>query len=250
MPEEFITFAKADLRSGTAHGLVNGLSNAKRAIDCQADIFILAMGLSPHERELTKQLGPAGVALLAALQAGAKGPLKFQLLQTLGVATPAIVARMRKLRNALEHEYRKPRRNDVNDAIDVAELFVQACAGKMRSVLESFGFGSGVSISRGQLLTPPGSKLVARDLYLSFKVEPAPHFEVCFWDQKCVVKQRAPESPSINVGAGDDGFLSLLRLLWRTDWYNDMTEPLAEFLTEVGVSFPRSKFRARSWDGC
>ena len=44
MPEEFISFAKEDLRLGTARGLVNGLSNARRAIDCQADIFILGMG--------------------------------------------------------------------------------------------------------------------------------------------------------------------------------------------------------------
>jgi hypothetical protein len=238
MPDEFIAFAKADLQLGNARGLVNALSNAKRAIDCQADVFILATGLNPQE--LGRQLGQTGITLLADGRR-TDGPLKFRLLQTLGVATPAIVARMRKLRNALEHDYRKPRRNEVNDAIDVAELFVQACAGKMRSVLDSFAFGSGISMARGE-------KMVARDFYVRFNLRPQPQFKVTFWDQERIAKEgNSQKSPTMNVRLGDDSYLPLLKLLWHTDWDKDMSESLAKFLTELGISFPRSRFRALPW---
>lgn len=46
--EDFITFAKADFFKADARGLVNALSNAKRAIDCEADSFIAAVGLDPQ----------------------------------------------------------------------------------------------------------------------------------------------------------------------------------------------------------
>src|SRR5439155_10447488 len=132
MPADFIEFAKADVALGSTRGLVNALSNAKRAVDCQADIFTLAIGFDPDK--LKKQLGALAFTGSGRIQTQQDVPLKFRLLQDLGVATPAIVARMRKLRNALEHDYRKPRRNEVSDAIDIAELFVQACEGRMRSM--------------------------------------------------------------------------------------------------------------------
>ena len=47
-PEDFITFAKEDFFKADARGLVNALSNAKRAVDWQADGFLKAIGLDPN----------------------------------------------------------------------------------------------------------------------------------------------------------------------------------------------------------
>jgi hypothetical protein len=170
-PSDFITFAKADFFKADTRGLVNALSNAKRAIDCQADSFIASIGLDPER--LDKQLGANGVASLSFGAAAADGPLKFRFLQALGIATPAIIARMRRLRNLLEHEYKKPRKIDVSDAIGVAELFVQACHGKMQSPMESFGFGTGATKARG-------SMEVAKEFHIWFSSEPVAHFDVSY----------------------------------------------------------------------
>src|ERR1039457_6718959 len=114
-PEEFITFAKADFFKSDTRGLVNALSNAKRAIDCQTDAFLVANGLAADR--LDSQLGAHGMASLAFGSAQSDGPLKFRLLRAVGIATPELLTRMRRLRNLLEHEYRKPRRADVSNAI-------------------------------------------------------------------------------------------------------------------------------------
>jgi hypothetical protein len=60
----FLSCALQDFEEKTPRALINALSNAKRAIDCQTDSHICAIGLSPIE--LQKQLGKAGVSALAA----------------------------------------------------------------------------------------------------------------------------------------------------------------------------------------
>jgi hypothetical protein len=235
-PEDFITFAKADFFKADARGLVNALSNAKRAIDCQADSFIAAIGLDPQA--LDKQLGTKGLASLSLCVPKADGPLKFRFLQSLGVATPSIVGRMRRFRNLLEHEYKKPRKTDVSDAIGVAELFVQACKGKMSSPMEGFSFGSGKTKARGR-------EQVAKEFYISFQVKESPRFEVRFWDQEWISRNSAGKSPVIEVCHKDDGFVTLLKLMWHADWNKDMTEALRSFLTELGIKLPLSRFRVR-----
>jgi hypothetical protein len=237
-PGDFLAFARADFALENAHDFVNALSNAKRAVDCQTDIFISANGLDPQN--LSKQLGKSSMAGSSQDLQRQGITLKFRLLAELGVATPSIVARMRKLRNDLEHDYRRPRRNEVSDAIDVAELFVQACGGKMKSVIEAFSFGSGISTARGD-------KRVARNIYLRFDPSPRAHFSISFWDTELIAKEGATKSPCIKVQAGDDEFYPLLKLMWHTDWDKDMTKCVSGFLSELGISFPRSKFRVHAW---
>jgi hypothetical protein len=246
-PDEFITFAKADVFSADARGYINALTNAKRAIDSQVDGLITSIGLKPDR--LDKQLGSAGVAFLNSAVTQSGVPLKFRLLEVLGVATPAIVAKMRQLRNALEHQYRKPKRNEVRDAIDVAELFVQACGGRMRSSPESFSFGSGVTEHRG-------FREVAKDFMVHFKDEPEPQFSIQYWDRETLpirktdhgIVSLSPTSPSpeLKLQPKDEGFIPLMKFLWSTEFnVRDLQAPLAAFLSAVGIKFPKSRLRVR-----
>ncbi len=38
-PEEFLDFAESAIASGTKEGIVNAVSNLKRALDCEMDMF-------------------------------------------------------------------------------------------------------------------------------------------------------------------------------------------------------------------
>ena len=221
-PNDFITFAKADFYSPDTRGLVNALSNAKRAIDCQADSLITAIGLDPEA--LGKQLGQHGTDSLAFGGKHVKGPLKFRFLEALGIATPAIVARMRQLRNVLEHEYKKTTRKNVSDAIGVAELFVQACGGKMKSMFDGVSFGSGVTKARGE-------EEIARRFYILYESEQGPRFTIRFWTEEKIAGTAKQE---IRVGLGDADFIPLLKLVCQADYDKDMAANVRSFLTEIG----------------
>jgi len=238
-PTDFIIFAKADSYTPDTRGLVNALSNAKRAIDCQADSFLECIGLQPDD--IDKQLGRDGLASVAFGSTYKQGPLKFRLLEAFGVATPAIVRKMRTLRNLLEHEYRRPNRKEVSDAIGIAELFVQACAGKMKSMVDGLGLGSG-------LVKIKKEKLVAREFYIRFDPETTPHFELTYWNRE---QRNAGSSSKLDVSIGSRDFVALLKLNCLTESTRDMTEPVRSFLSELGFKLPRTRFHVRTgYDLC
>jgi hypothetical protein len=232
-PEDFITFAKADFFRADTKGLINALSNAKRAIDCQVDGFLVAIGLNPEC--LDRQLGKEGIQFINSGSSVKEGPLKFRLLQALGFATPSIISRMRRLRNLLEHEYKVPRKKDVSDAIDVAELFVHACRGRMKSPMTSFGFGSGATDARGY----PD---LAREIYVRCQEEGQANIRLSFWDHVAIAKSKSHKSPEMTIQPGDPDFIPTLKLIWAADWDKDMTEPFKTFLTEIGIQFPTTRF--------
>lgn len=86
------------------HGLVNALSNAKRAIDCQVTNILHGFGIS-----IPKQF-----------------PTKLEKIASLGLVAPRIVKKIIRLRNLLEHEFHNPQLTEVDDAVDVATLFLEA----------------------------------------------------------------------------------------------------------------------------
>lgn len=232
-PTDFITFAKADFYTPDTRGLVNALSNAKRAIDCQADSFLQSIGIDPNS--IDKQLARDGMASISFGKSSKEGPLKFRLLEALGIATPSIVRRMRALRNLLEHEYRKPSRRNVSDAIGIAELFVQACSGKMKLMYDGTSLGSGVTKSKPE-------NRITREFYIRFEPKPLSHFVVRYWNREQPNPGRGPE---IKVQIGSSDFVPLLKLNCLTDSEKDMTEPVRSFLVELGFKIPRSRFRVR-----
>jgi hypothetical protein len=113
---EFIQFAEKDLEEGTEQGLVNALSNAKRAIDCQIDTVLGCFGLRSRRNF----------------------PEKIKVLSELGIVTPRIVKKVIRARNYLEHEFVKPERDQVEDAVDVANLFIAILDKAMRNFWSHF----------------------------------------------------------------------------------------------------------------
>jgi hypothetical protein len=113
---DFIKFSEVDLQQGTIQGLVNALSNAKRAIDCQVDTVLGCFGLLSQRNF----------------------PQKMKKLGDLGMVAPRIVNKVVKARNYLEHEYKKPEKEQVEDAVDIATLFVISLDKALRNFWDSF----------------------------------------------------------------------------------------------------------------
>lgn len=106
-PKDFLAFAEYDLNHVYAHHLGNSLSNIKRAIDCQIDSILFGLGLFDKSKKQKLAF-----------------PQKVSLLNSFNIVSPRILKKINQKRNLLEHEYVNPRKEDVRDFLDVANLFI------------------------------------------------------------------------------------------------------------------------------
>jgi hypothetical protein len=107
-PRDFLNFAVEDsLTLDKERSRVNCLGNSKRAIDAQIDRLIQHLGFLPLARKQRWNI-----------------PKKLEFIAGSGVLAPRILRRITQLRNRLEHEFATPSKRDVEDALDVATLFV------------------------------------------------------------------------------------------------------------------------------
>ncbi len=104
-PEEFLKFAELDIEGGDERAFVNALSNSKRAIDCQVDKILHCLSISAKRQNF---------------------PSRIEVLKELGIVAPRILRKVINKRNYLEHEYKSPEKEEVEDALDVATLFIEA----------------------------------------------------------------------------------------------------------------------------
>jgi hypothetical protein len=120
-PVTFLKFAYKDLQNRDNYGIVNAVTNAKRAIDCEVDKFTTSIGYSSDKlpknvRDFNKQNN--------RLYESIKVPPKFQLLRSLGIAPITIICKIRDMRNLLEHQYQLPKESEASEAVEIAELFI------------------------------------------------------------------------------------------------------------------------------
>ncbi len=112
-PEDFLERAEDDYELGGSASLLNAITNAKRAIHCQIDQALKSLGFNLKRWNQTK---------------------KIEMLLQLGFVAPRILKRVTNARNVLEHEYIAPTIDQVEEALDLAALFV----GATKRFLESF----------------------------------------------------------------------------------------------------------------
>lgn len=107
--KEFLSFAKSDFKENDEKGLINALSNAKRAISNRMDEMIKLSFLQK-----------------ISLKNRWNVPTKMNKLGEIGIFVPSILQRkITSTRNLLEHEYVRPNNSqEVLDAIEIAELFL------------------------------------------------------------------------------------------------------------------------------
>jgi hypothetical protein len=107
-PRDFLNFAVDDsVALGDQRNRVNCLGNSKRAIDCQVDRLIQRLGYLPLARKDRWDI-----------------PTKLKFIERVGVVAPRILRRLNTLRNRLEHQFSPPTKAQVEDALDVATLFI------------------------------------------------------------------------------------------------------------------------------
>jgi hypothetical protein len=107
-PQDFLGFAIEDAKALEQERFrANCLTNCKRAIDSQVDRLIRRLGFFPLARQERWSI-----------------PKKLEFISEKRIVAPKILRHVNRLRNRLEHEFALPSRQQVEDALGVATLFV------------------------------------------------------------------------------------------------------------------------------
>lgn len=142
MPKTFLNFAKQDFAENSERGTMNALTNLKRAIDCQIDLALKAIGINLSKNKIKEYM----------LALGSKEKLeasdKVRLIQALGIAPPYVISKLRKIRNKLEHDYEMPDPEDIRDGIEIGEMFIGTVQNKLSSFVYEFIMGEKDSIQK------------------------------------------------------------------------------------------------------
>ncbi|HBB29642.1 MAG TPA: hypothetical protein DC000_10445 [Clostridiales bacterium] len=106
LPSEYLSFMEKDIKDNTKHGLINALSNAKRALDCQIESLLYIFCLKNYSDKNRFNI-----------------PKKIEILNSIGIIAPRILNKINKVRNTVEHDFYCPSEEEVQDFADVIMLF-------------------------------------------------------------------------------------------------------------------------------
>jgi hypothetical protein len=120
-PEDFLEQAERDHNTGGNAALFNSITNAKRAIRCQIDKIIYCLGYNAGDLKIAR---------------------KVELLTTLGFVAPRLLRKVDEPRNLLEHKFQNPSLQEVEDALDIATLFIEATNRSINPIGSEFTMGN------------------------------------------------------------------------------------------------------------
>ena len=106
-PHEYLEFMEEDLKGEDKRNLINALSNAKRALDCQIESLLYGYCLKAYTDKKKMAI-----------------PNKSDLLNRLGIIAPRRLRKINKVRNTMEHDFYCPGIDEVQDFADVILLFI------------------------------------------------------------------------------------------------------------------------------
>lgn len=104
-PFEYLEYAKLDIQQGNTKGAINGLGNAKRAIHLTIKNILFTWGLLTAFRK-------------------ASFPQKLKIFEELNAFLIKTIEALNRKRNIVEHEFESIGISEVEELIDIAEMFL------------------------------------------------------------------------------------------------------------------------------
>lgn len=106
--EQFLAWAKQDIKGGGIRNAINALSNVKRALHARIDNVLWALRVQ-HSADWPDR---------------PRVEDKFKVLKRVGISTTAIVKVVTKRRNSVEHKYVAPYLDDVRSDVESSEMWL------------------------------------------------------------------------------------------------------------------------------
>jgi len=221
-PKDFLSFAKLDFKGNDVRGRANGLTNAKRAIDCQTDLILTGFKIDSEHLPL------ALVNFINTNSSKSATKIHLKLFEALGIAPIGILAKVRTLRHKLEHFYKEPTKDEVLDAIELAELFLIATNSKLNKILEYQ-----IKDTSNENDTLHGS------LYIRFLTSEARFYIQCFNLDNTIEE--------IYVDNKDDLFYYLMKIALNTDEIDKIEENMITLLRYLDHPIPSKNIHIEDW---
>lgn len=217
-PKDFLKYSKQDLKEGGDKGLINSLTNAKRAIDCQIDEV-----LKMFKIEIIKGKNPVIERFLACFDLVEESYFKLRLIEALNLAPSLIIAQTREIRNKLEHYYEIPDIVEVKRAHDIASLFISSIQGKFR------GFYTQFEINNSPIY--------------DFNIHHTPTiwFNLTMDKGRFTFGTHYEDDSSHGIDSKDELFYGLLRLMFSMDDEDELNESFKVILKQIAHPIPLSK---------
>jgi len=221
-PRDFLRFAKSDFNNQEDKGYINALTNAKRAIDCQIDGAFSQFGITYDK------ISNSAHNLISLIDSeNSDLGFKLKLIKALDFAPSGLIAKSRNLRNKLEHYYQKPQKNEVAEAIELAELFILSVENRTRIIEENF------------FLTDKKNYIKDWEYnnFIQFQFDKEKKiFCLTFSINKKVIE-------TLNFNENDSLFYSLIKMYNNINDNIDFTESLRIFLRMINHPIPNKNIR-------
>ena len=211
-PAEFLKFAEDDLQRGDKQGLVNALTNARRAIDSQIDKVFGCFGLKKPRNF----------------------PQKIIILNDMGLIAPRIINKLSALRNKLEHEYKLPETEQIEDVVDIANLFVFA----LDSILYTFPGQFFISTYVKGVKKKNGDFIYDKQILIEFDENRHEYFlegyildtENLVQDHNMEFQKTKKEIGQVILGSKDSGYLPLTGIASKAFRISDLADDVARLI--------------------
>jgi hypothetical protein len=104
-PFEYLEYAKSDLASGSAHGSIDALGHAKRAVHLIMEALLKVWGLDKAYRNANFQE-------------------KLKVMHKVNAFPTRLIGQLNHKRNLVEHKYESVNQKEAADFVDIAEMFL------------------------------------------------------------------------------------------------------------------------------
>jgi len=189
-PEEFLEQAEQDYETNGNSAFLNSITNAKRAIRSQIDKVLYCLGFDARKMGIKQ---------------------KMERLKELGVITPRMLKKVDVARNLLEHEYKSPSLQEVEDALDLAALFIEATNRTINPIGSFFVLGNEDEYIEGTVAD--FKNRITFDLDVPKKqFQLSGNTAISGPDSVAVRDSRTPIGESVIVTNADPMYISIMRL--------------------------------------
>jgi hypothetical protein len=175
-PKEFLEYASQDFELEDNRGFINALSNVKRAIESQSDIIHFSFGIPYKKLDF---------------------PTKIENIQKMGISPSVILKQINKIRVNLEHFYKIPDRDRVEDAIQIAQLFLDVTTLSLSTFWGNFDIDN----EKNEEKVKSEDVKWVRVIFNSDKKR----FELTYWEN-------GEKNSTIEISSGDDDYLKLINV--------------------------------------
>lgn len=232
-PNDFLNFAIEDFGVKDLRGLVNALTNTKRAIDCQIDTLLNWFGY--HSQNSLPVEVNSFINSYQEQHGTFDAQQKLKLLQALEVAPSGLLSQIRQLRNKLEHYYEIPEEQEIANALEIAQLFIKATENLDFSFLQSFILTDNKEDMYKK--REDGNLIRNRSIWFEHKGE---KYEIRIYDEHTSPK-------SITVSIEEHAYLPLINLSLALGRRSHESQALATFVHSFDNRIPKHVIQFRDY---